>query len=714
VANQPVELTLQVKRSQDGTWTIHDISNAVPEVLFAAQHNLTPLTALNTFGFAAHYTDTRRDKFFFDNIDIRAPQPDTTAPSLSSLVVIDQQTLELTFSEPVTAASANDINHYTVNDGIGQPDQVSLNAGRNIITLHFANLFASLHPYMIAVGQLQDDAGNTMTTTNREFTYIQLAAAMPYDILITEIMADPTPVIALPDAEYIELYNASSQSFQLADYTFRVGSSERALPDFLLVPDSYVIITDVDAVPQFASHGTSLGIDMPSLTNSGTTLSLLNAADEIIHGVSYSDDWYGDAAKADGGWSLEMKNPLGICEGGSNWTAASNLTGGTPGQENSAWNPVPDTTGPSLVSVFTTSPTTVELKLSERLNDILMLDTENYSISPGIFIDQVSLANESTILLTLGSPLLPGMMYSISLLAFDCIGNLQIIDPIPFGLIVDAQPGDVLINEILFNPATGGSRFIEVINVSDNYINLSTLAIGRLTMQDQDIYTTGIQAAAVPGEIIVFTPDRADILSRFTVPYPENVYEATLPSWDDETDNASLLVNGVVVDSFTYQADWHHPLIADQNGVSLERVSVTAPASLTSNWHSASSLQRYGTPTGINSQVLADTIAQEAPYTLLNRIFSPNEDGFRDYLVLQFDGTTNDAVTSVTIHDMEGRAIYSLASNALAGTSSLLQWDGRNNEGRLADMGMYIVYVQLWRPDGEVNHYQSSCALVKQ
>lgn len=220
-------------------------------------------------------------------------------------------------------------------------------------------------------------------------------------------------------------------------------------------------------------------------------------------------------------------------------------------------------------------------------------------------------------------------------------------------------------------------------------------------MSDTDIYPTGVQEVLGPGEIAAFTPNRQDILSRYTVPFPNKLYEADLPAWDDESDNVSLLANGVVIDSFTYSSDWHHPGIADQNGVSLERVSVEVATTTASNWHSASSLEGYATPTGANSQRITGSSPSNDLFTVDNRNFSPDDDGYKDFLTIQFNEAQSDYIVSAWIYDHEGREVLQLLSNEIVGANSLLTWDGRDAEQQLSDAGIYIILVRLWAPNGD-------------
>ncbi|RYF81402.1 MAG: lamin tail domain-containing protein, partial [Chitinophagaceae bacterium] len=161
--------------------------------------------------------------------------------------------------------------------------------------------------------------------------------AGPYQIVITEIMADPSPVVALPNAEYIEIKNVSATAFNLAGWKISDASSTATIATSLVLqPDSLVILCANSNVAAFSVYGRTIGVtSFPSLDNDGDLLTLRSSQNKVIHSVSYSTGWYGNEAKKDGGWSLEMIDPKNPCGGKDNWKASLNNLGGTPGKTNS-------------------------------------------------------------------------------------------------------------------------------------------------------------------------------------------------------------------------------------------------------------------------------------------------------------------------------------------------------------------------------------------
>ncbi len=711
---EPVELSLRVIRKSNGRWECFSTKNAVPELLFTASHDLLPLTELSFFGMLCRYTATRRDKFFFDDISIQPIQPDVTPPQCLSLAVIDANSVELVFDELIDESSAMIADHYILTPGNLSPDGIEINQPK--IILHWNQPFMSQQEYTLTTQQVEDAAGNVMLTDQKTFVFIEVKKALPFELLITEILADPTPAIGLPEAEYIEIYNATADVFNLSDFSIQIGSSVRPLPDELIQGNEFIIVCDEDMAGQFSSFGRVVTISsFPALTNSGATVTIKDLDDTIIHEVQYSISWYNDPGKAGGGWALEMINPLHICSGMENWSEANNLIGGTPGTINSKWTLTPDEQGPAFLSLYSSALDKILLRFDERLDPFLMENPIAYTILPTINITTIVFPDPTSIELTLEETLQPEIVYQfLPFDAFDCLGNAGTsADTIVFGLTALPQQGDVIINEILFNPATGGSRFVELLNVSQKFISLSSLAIGRIAGAQIDIYGIEVDDIIGPGELVVFSPDPSDILFRYEVPQPTKLFESSLPTWNDKTDNVSVLSAGEIIDSLTYFSSWHIPVLADQNGVSLERVSTSSPSTSSSNWHSASSVTGYATPTGLNSQNINPVGESKTPFTVTNTQFSPNEDGYKDYLALNFLLDSGEELGSVWIYDLEGRETIRLISNESLGTSSIVQWDGRNADMVLADMGIYIIFVQLWDAMGNVREYQETCALVK-
>ena len=162
-------------------------------------------------------------------------------------------------------------------------------------------------------------------------------SANRFDIIITELMADPSPVVGLPNSEFIELKNISTTAISLQHWKIADGVGAATISsNFELQPDSFVIICPNAAVAQFAIHGTTIGVSsFPSLNNDGEIVMLYSPEGKIIHAIEYSSNWYQNDVKREGGWSLEMIDTKNPCGGINNWKACRAMKGGTPGSINS-------------------------------------------------------------------------------------------------------------------------------------------------------------------------------------------------------------------------------------------------------------------------------------------------------------------------------------------------------------------------------------------
>src|SRR5687768_6860313 len=78
-----------------------------------------------------------------------------------------------------------------------------------------------------------------------------------YDIVIDELMADPTPQAGLPNNEWIELKNTTSVSVNLQNWRIGDATSQSGpMPGFILQPDSFVIVCASNALAALSPFGT--------------------------------------------------------------------------------------------------------------------------------------------------------------------------------------------------------------------------------------------------------------------------------------------------------------------------------------------------------------------------------------------------------------------------------------------------------------------------
>lgn len=209
-----------------------------------------------------------------------------------------------------------------------------------------------------------------------------------YDVVIEEIMADPTPQVGLPNNEWIELKNVSSSPINLQNW--RIGDAtgqSGPMPNYVLQPDSFVIVCTGSAVTAMSVFGPTISVtSFPSLDNDGDQLFLKAANAVTIHAVSYSSSWYQNELKKDGGWTLEMIDTKNPCAGSSNWRASIGTTGGTPGKKNSTDAVNNDQTGPKLKRAYTTDNITIILAFDEPVDSLKGATLSNYSIDGGLVL----------------------------------------------------------------------------------------------------------------------------------------------------------------------------------------------------------------------------------------------------------------------------------------------------------------------------------------
>ena len=544
-----------------------------------------------------------------------------------------------------------------------------------------------------------------------------------YDVVIDEIMADPTPIIGLPNNEWLELKNTTTtvinlQNWRIGDATGQSGP----MPGFILQPDSFVIICTGSAVAAMSAFGNTISVtSFPSLDNDGDQLFLKAANGKTIHAVSYTAAWYRNEVKKEGGWTLEMIDTKNPCAGSSNWKASININGGTPGKKNSIDAVNNDVTAPQLKRAYTTDNTTIVLVYDEPVDSLTGAAVSEYSADGRLIFTSATTIGPlfNTVQLKTSVQLSANTVYTITANGIkDCKGNtIGTANKVKVGLPVDAAAGEWIINEILFNPKSNGYDYVEFYNNSNKIFDAAKLYIANRNTSGVISSIKVLSTAPYyifPGDNIVTTEDAGNLALNYLVKNPDNVLAiSTLPSFsDNEGDVIALNFQGTVVDEVKYKDDWHFKLIDNAEGVALERIDPFALSQDAINWHSAASTAGYGTPTYKNSQYkLVQSI--NATIELIPKVFSPDNDGRDDIATIQYIVDGPGYVANIIIYDAAGRPIRNLIRNGTLSLTGYWNWDGLDDKGNKLPVGTYIIFTELFNLQGKKEKFKNTVVLAR-
>jgi hypothetical protein len=645
---------------------------------------------------------------------------DLIPPTSVSVTVVDSTHITVCFSEAIDALQLPITSNYLISNGIGNPLSITANATLTCIDFLLSTALKSDSTYTLTFTNITDCSGNLLSPLSNIFSYYNVK---PYDIVINEIMVDPDPVVTiLPNNEYVELFNRTAFPINLNNWTFSAGTNTKVLPGIIVPADSFIVLTSVSGLSGMPSgiNATAL-VSFPAFTNTGQTLTLKTPDGMIVSTVSYADSWYQDAIKKDGGYSLEQIDPANPCAGITNWRASNNANGGTPGIQNSVYANNPDNTHPQVVRVGVIAADTIQLYFNEPLDSLSMINPAIYMIDNSIgsptFVKVIA-PDFKSVRLVLGTTLTVGTIYSITVnnAITDCVGNaLGADNSARFAIPEPATPNDIVINEILFDPKTGGYDFVEIYNRSNKVIDLKTITLStfdtitNLISNPETISTDGY--LIFPQEYIVLSESGAIVKAQYYTSNPEGFLDmSNLPTMSVDGGTVCLSTATAIIDNFYYYDYMHFGLLTDTKGISLERIDYDRPTQDHTNWHSAAEAVGFATPAYKNSQY-SDAGETESAIEITPEIFSPDEDGMSDVVNINYHFDTPGFTANVKVYDSKGRIVKHLIQNELLGTKGTFSWDGINDDREKARIGIYIFYFEVFDLTGTVKHYKKTCVL---
>lgn len=704
------DIVVQVVRTVTGRWFVYAGPDVNALELQAEGEDLTHSSSL-WFGLRCTYTVTNATRIYFDDLEVTAsPASDTTPPDLLSVVSLPPSTLRLQFSEPVAESSVTNPTHYRFYPGAVHPETAK-RIGDTWVELGFAAPFPNGTLCTIEVNGVTDVAGNAAENIMTAFFYFQPLPVAPGDIVINEVMADPSPTVGLPEEEYVELFNRSINPVSLEGWLFEDDRSSAPLPDVIIPPGDFLVLCRPGAVAGFTNGPVSGVANFPALNNAGDRLRLISQEGNVVDSVQYTSAWYRDSQKAEGGWSLERIDPDNLCETSTNWAASESPDGGTPGYRNSVFAHKPDNRPPYITQVYPDSDRIVVI----TFNEVLDLDAPVkaiFRLSPEVVIDNVSFRNadRTALELSLANPLAAGQLYEIVIEEVrDCAGNRMDASPV-FTILLPqpADKGDIVVNEVLFNPRPGGADFVELYNTSAKIIDLQHFSW-------RNVLSTPGRAVKIfpsphllgPGEYIVLTQNPGAVTGAYV--HARAVVQAPLPALNDVEGALALFTGETTIDSVYYHENFHSPFVFDPEGVALERIDPSQPGYLSSNWRSASSADNFATPGYPNSN-RRSSIAGKGEVFVEPELIRSGVPGL-DFARVRYDFGQQAYMATVHIFDAQGRTVRELADNQLIAGEGFFRWDGDFDDGAKARTGYYFVMFSIFRESGEREVFRKRVAV---
>lgn len=652
------------------------------------------------------YTRTRSDKIFLHRVSAQgAIYRDTVAPIIDSILV-GKTNLSIYFNEPIDSARSLLLQNFSI-DSLLQPNLLILDpVSRRNLTLYFPQALPEnqwMRLYYSAIYDLaQNSAAGEMDLLNYR--------AQRGHLLINEIMVDPSPPVALPPAalpesEYVEIFNNSTFPINLNNWRLQITGKDFPLPAFELAPDSFVLLVAHSKLQNFQSIASSIGISLSSssLLNGGAEILLFSIDSLIIDALEYDISWYHEPLKSNGGWSLERVSNSFYCRGIDQWQASNDVLGGTPGRPNSESTLPADDLVSTLEQIGWKDPKLI-LKFNESIAMVNELAKEAIQIEPLLAIDSISWSNnEDEMQVHLAETPQYGEQYQLSILDSikDCSDNRSLIKNKVFALPVEAEVGEILVSEILFSPKSGGSDFIELYNASTKVFDLSQLLVAPWNMTlgayDAELIKTE-SALFFPGEYIALSED-VDFLKETYFCDQANLVASELPNFPSEEGGFAILNLGLImIDHGNYSKDWHFKLLEEKNGVSLERIDFTQPPITGKYWQSATQKEAYATPGRSNSQ--QSIISKEAEWNAIPPYFSPNGDGYSDYARLFFSFEGGPSIVKAEIFSVRGERVSTIVEYHFSAERGYFLWDGFGSDGRLLGAGIYIAVLEYYNDQG--------------
>ncbi|MCB0428925.1 MAG: lamin tail domain-containing protein [Flavobacteriales bacterium] len=378
-----------------------------------------------------------------------------------------------------------------------------------------------------------------------------------------------------------------------------------------------------------------------------------------------------------------------------------------------------DTTPPRIVSVRVLNPNTIAVRFSESILTSSAMNEQHYRVSRYIGTPEYALKSSTdphVAVLHFSADLQESLLYTLSVSGVADLNGIP-IQPVsyPFSYHLP-QPGDIVINEVLFDPINDGVDFVEIYNHSMYEVDLADLCLWRENefthAWENKTKLSASEQMFMPGEYLFCSSDPEKIAEQYpSACIPQAVRTSGFPTLNNDRGTVLLTTgDSVILDRFSYRASYHFPFLEDPEGYSLERLRADHYTQDSTNWHSASDASGGATPGRKNSQEPTEGGGNDV-LSIGSQTFSPDQDGYHDVLAISYKLPHPSSIVSIRIFDRAGRWVVTLLDRVYAGSEGEIFWDGRNKTGGICAAGIYLIDFQWFDAAGHEGHKKKLCII---
>ncbi|MBN1694604.1 lamin tail domain-containing protein [candidate division WOR-3 bacterium] len=508
-------------------------------------------------------------------------------------------------------------------------------------------------------------------------------------VCINEVMSNPlgSGGVGSPEDrnEFVEIFNIGPDAVDLGGWQITdLDAVDEIIPFYELLQDSNTILLPGEFAlvmdPEYSDSGENyMPYGIPTcvlLTVDNTTIGNELSTTDPIALISPEGDTvstYYNTLNPGDGISVERVYPYNG-DVPENWRSCEDISGSTPGRENSVYAS-PDFVLDSLwvngntVFILLFNPHETELSGTvEVFND----ENRNGILDEGELIDSFVLAGVS-------EDSLCQINFSLSSEGFYVLGFDLIEGTIFRRVRIGEGISDIIINEIMFAPA-GHPEWVELFNRSAYDVSLDFFLLDSES-------AGGIEV--LPGGYVLISSDSVAFLGYYGV-ITASILQMDL-SFSNNGDSVFLFdENGFILDKVVYSGD------QTDGNYSLERINPDISSDNSTNW--GQSVSEGGTPGAVNS-VFAEYKRTDVALAVTPRHFTPDGDGEDEMSVISFNLPYLRNEVTLQIYDRRGHLLLE-NTQVYGGERGEWIWDGKDRRGETVSTGLYVVFLLIEDADG--------------